>query len=111
MKIVSMHFEIVRATSAVAEFIVRVELDEPTANCGVTGRITGPKCPGVSTVEVTYHLRLVESSGRSISFRGAVPEPNLWKPETPFTYVVGVDLQINGKVVDSHDRVVSLKHS
>jgi hypothetical protein len=110
MRIISLHFEIVRATPAVAEFIVHVELDEPAANCEVVGHVTGPKCPGVSTVEVTYPLQLVGSNGITILFRGTVPEPNLWKPETPFTYVVGVDLQINGKVVDSHYRVISLKH-
>ena len=111
MKIVSLHFEIVRTTPAVAEFIVRVELDGLAANSQVMGRVTGPKCPGISTVEVTYPLQLVESSGRTVSLRGAVPEPNLWKPETPFTYAVGIDLRINGEVEDSRDCVLALKHS
>ena len=109
MKIVSLNFEIIRATSAVAEFLVRIELDGPAAGCDVTGRVVGPRWKGISTIEVAYPLRVFEMSVTGVSLRGVIPEPNLWKPETPFTYAVILDVKKNGEVLDSRETVLALR--
>lgn len=109
MKIVSLNFEIIRATSAVAEFAVRVELDGPAADFDVTGRAVGPHCEGASTVEVAYPMRLLERSDTAASLCCVIPEPNLWKQETPFTYTVSIELTINGEILDSRETVLAFR--
>lgn len=109
MKIVSLNFEIIRATSAVAEFVVRVELDGPAAGCTVTGRAVGPRGEGFSTVEVAYPVRVLEMSDTAVSLRCVIPEPNLWKPEMPFTYAVTFELKMNGEVMDSRETMLALR--
>lgn len=109
MKIASLNFEIVRATSAIAEFIVRVELDEPTIGFDVTGRAVGPSCPGISTVEVVYPMTAIERSDTAVSLRCAIPEPNLWKPEAQFTYTVTVEVLAADNLTDSRNAVLALR--
>ena len=92
MKIVSLNFETVRATPTIAEFTVRVELDGPARGCEVIGRAIGPKCPGISTVEVAYPMTVAGVSDTAVSLRCAIPEPNLWRPDAPFTYTVAIEV-------------------
>jgi len=110
MKIAGQTFGIIRATSAVAEFLVHVQIGGPASGCTVTGRAVGPRCEGVSTVEVAYPLRVLEMRDTTVSLRCVIPEPNLWKPETPFTYAVSVELRANGVVVDSRISTLALKN-
>ena len=46
-------------------------------------------------------------------YRGRVliPEPNLWKPETPFTYEGVIELWHDGKKIESKPIVVCFKAS
>jgi hypothetical protein len=98
MKIVSLDFEIIRATPAVTEFLVHVEVDTPVMGYEVVGRALGPRCPGVSTVEVAYPMTTSKMSAASVSLRCVIPEPNMWTSETPFAYSVTVDLRHGGEV-------------
>ncbi len=109
MKIASLDFEIIRATPAIAEFLVRVHLDDPRRECEVTGRVVGPHCPGISTVEVAYPMTVLNRSVSSASLRCVIPEPNLWKPDAPFAYAVSVEVRVNGEVTDTRDSVLALR--
>jgi hypothetical protein len=109
MKIIALHFEVIRATPAVAEFLVRAELDAPAEGPEVTGRAAGPRRPGVSTVEVDYPMTLASANDSTVSLRCVIPEPNLWTAETPFTYGVTVECRLNGMVADSCGGVVALR--
>ena len=54
------------------------------AGAEIRGRLVGPRCPGVSTIEVAYPLRpMAERAG---AVQVVIPEPSRWEPECPFTY-------------------------
>ena len=61
----------------------------------VRGRLMGPRCPGVSTVEVAYRLRHREGP----EYQVMIPEPNLWAPEHPFRYEGPVEFWRHGELV------------
>jgi hypothetical protein len=109
MKILSLNFEIVRATPNVAEFLVRVELDSPTAGCEVTGRAVGPRCEEISTVEVAYPMTVTGVSDTAVTLRCVIPEPNLWTPDAPFIYAVMVELRVKGNAADARGGTVALR--
>jgi hypothetical protein len=62
------------------------------AEVEVRGRLMGPRCPGVSTVEVAYHLR----SHRPGVYQVLIPEPVWWSEERPCTYDGMVELRRHG---------------
>ena|SRR5437868_5523971 len=101
MKIVSLDIEPGRASQASAEFTIRVNLDGPAAGCAVSGRVVGPKCKGVSTVEVAYPLRVIGVSDTAVSLKCVIPEPSLWTPERPFVYAWSVEVEAGGEVTDA----------
>jgi beta-galactosidase/beta-glucuronidase len=109
MRIVSLNFDVVRATPAVAEFLARVELEVPLAGREVTGRAAGPRCPGVSTVEVNYPMTMADAGGTAVTLRCVIPEPNLWTAEGPFSYEVVVELRANGARLDARSGVVAFR--
>jgi hypothetical protein len=106
MKIVSLDFEIVRATPAVAEFLVHVKLEGTAADCEITGLALGPRRAGASTVEVAYPMNREGESHNTVTLRCVIPEPNLWTPQTPFTYAITVELRCGEEVVESRDGTV-----
>jgi hypothetical protein len=106
MKIVSRSFEMLRATPAVAEFLVHIELDGTVAAINVAGRAVGPQCPGVSTVEVAYPMTVEVVSGTVATLRCVIPEPNLWTSESQITYAVTIEVRSGGEIVATQcDRV------
>ena len=109
MVIVSLDFEIIRATPAVAEFLVHVEIDSPAEGHKVLGRAVGPRCPEVSTVEVAYPMSSVSIRDNRVSMRCVIPEPNMWTAETPFTYSVTVDLRNGGEVIATRTGAVGFR--
>jgi hypothetical protein len=109
MKIVSLHFEVVRATPAVAEFATRVELDGPAAGCEVAGRAVGPRASTISTVEVVYPLVLVESRDNAVLLKCVIPEPGLWRQKTPFIYTWSVEVKVKGQDTDTRVGSVILR--
>lgn len=50
----------------------------------VRGRLMGPRCPGVSTIEVAYYLQPERGSPSIYSVR--IPEPVFWSADRPCTY-------------------------
>ena len=80
--------EIVQLSAAVADVQVHVDFaNDVPADYRLTGRVTGPRCPGTETIEIAYALRqLPITSARRRSARMVIPEPNIWDSVTPFTY-------------------------
>ena len=77
------------------EALVRVTLSLPQAaeDIQIRGNMTGPTCPGTSTIEIAYPWRMMKPpSPNQIIVEAVIPEPNLWSPETPFTYHGRVDV-------------------
>jgi hypothetical protein len=109
MKIVALNFDVVRATPAVAEFVIRVELDGPAAGCTVQGRAAGPRWAGVTTVEVPYPMTAEVAGDTAVSLRCVIPEPNLWAPETPFTYGWSISVAKDGEPTDTRAGTVMLR--
>jgi beta-galactosidase/beta-glucuronidase len=109
MKVATLDFEIIRATPAVAEFLVHVRIDSPVMGYEVVGRAVGPRCPGVSTVEVAYAMTMRGASDTTATLRCMIPEPNMWTPEMPFTYAVTVGLFVNGEFVDTGNGLLALR--
>ena len=76
---------------------VRIEFDGLPTGVEVRGRLMGPRCPGVSTVEVAYHLRRLGPESPA-TYQVLIPEPNLWAPEHPFRYEGPVEFWQNGEL-------------
>jgi hypothetical protein len=61
---------------------LRLEFAGLAEGAEVRGRLMGPRCPGITTVEIAYHVRRVEAS----VYQVLIPEPTLWTPERPYVY-------------------------
>jgi hypothetical protein len=109
MKIASLTTEIKRATTAVAQFLVRVVLDGPVSGCEIKGRLLGPRCPGITTIEIAYPLVPIEYSETTKTFIGVIPEPNLWTPEARFVYELAVEVWVEGKRTDTRTSALSIR--
>jgi hypothetical protein len=109
MKIAELKFENVQSTPAVAEFVVRVRLEGPAAGCVVGGVVTGPKCPGVTTVELSYPMAVGAVSDTTVSLRCVIPEPNLWTADAPFTYGWSITVEVGGELTDQRVGTIALK--
>lgn len=88
-----------RLDTALAE--LHVEFEGLPPDVEVRGRLMGPRCPGVSTVEVAYHLRPLGPAPTSV-YRVLIPEPSLWSAERPFVYEGPVEFVRGGDVVGRH---------
>jgi hypothetical protein len=77
---------------------VRIQFDDLPEDVEVRGRLMGPRCPGVSTVEVAYRLRPLDS-GPPGTYQVLIPEPNLWAPEHPFRYEGPVEFWREGQLL------------
>ena len=109
MKIASLTIELIRADSAAAQFLVRVALDGPVAGCEVKGRVVGPLCKEITTVEIAYPLVLTEVSDKIATLKGVIPEPNLWSREAPFVYAVSVDVLVEGRQTSTQKSMLALR--
>ncbi len=87
--------------SAVAEVHARVWAEGRTPATEIRGRLTGPRCPYASTVEVAYPWRLLPSSGEDfLAARAIIPEASFWDPQCPFLYHGSVELWQDGRPCD-----------
>jgi hypothetical protein len=75
---------------------VRIQFNGLPDGVEVRGRLMGPRCPGVSTVEVAYRLKPLRESGE---FQVLIPEPNLWEPDSPSRYEGPIEFWQNEKLV------------
>ena len=87
-----------------AEVWVTVTPERLTPTTEVRGRLVGPSCPYVSTVEVAYPLlplRRPESGfPGSLRVRVVIPEPSFWDTQSPFLYAGPVELWQDGQRCD-----------
>jgi hypothetical protein len=107
--------EIRRLSPAEAEVWLIVQAEQLTPSTDVRGKVTGPRCPGVTTVEVAYPLRplpgIADTSGQTIRARILIPEPNLWTEHTPFVYEAQLELWQDGELAERTILQVGLKQS
>ncbi|HKI36311.1 MAG TPA: hypothetical protein VKA46_30925 [Gemmataceae bacterium] len=92
-----------RLSAAEAEVWLLVEVEGVTPATEVRGRLVGPHCPGVSTIEVAYPLRPFPRHPEGVpplSRRVVIPEPSLWEPEQPYLYRAIVELWEDGQQCD-----------
>jgi beta-galactosidase/beta-glucuronidase len=109
MIIASMSVEMVRADTAVAQFMVRITVDGRVEGCEIKGRVVGPRCKGISTVEIAFPLVIVEASESNAVLRGVIPEPNLWSTEAPFLYELKVEAWQGGRQTDTRTNMLALR--
>jgi Glycosyl hydrolases family 2 len=105
--------DIRRLSPAEAEVWVTVELEVVTSGSELRGKVTGPRCPGVTTVEIAYALLPLtrERQDYALLARVVIPEPNLWTEATPFVYNARVELWEQGQRVDVANVAVGLKQA
>ena len=94
-----------------AQVTITVRPERVTPATQVRGRLTGPRCPYTTTVEVAYPLRdqgrqAGAAEGQTITLRVVIPEPSFWDPQTPFLYEGPVELWQDGQLVET----VQVKH-
>jgi hypothetical protein len=92
-----------RWDAAEAELWITVEPELQTPATEVRGRLLGPRCPGVSTVEIAYPLRPLPRSAETspgLTARVIIPDPVAWSREQPFVYEGPVELWQDGQKCD-----------
>ena len=95
--------QVQRLSAAEAELWLLVVAERVTPATEVRGRLVGPRCPGVTTIEVAYPLRPFPRPPEGVpplSRRAVVPEPSLWEPERPYVYRAVVELWEDGQPCD-----------
>ena len=94
-RILDVQLTAVRLDPHEAEIWVAVTADHVSPTTEVRGRFVGPKSPIRTTIELAYPLRPLPkktSDATNLTVRAVIPEPSLWKPESPFVYDVVVEL-------------------
>ena len=90
-------------SAAEAELWLLIETERVTPTTEVRGRLVGPRCRGVTTIEVAYPLRPFARQPDGVpplSRRVVIPEPSLWEPEQPYLYRAVVELWEDGRLCD-----------
>ncbi len=101
-----------RLSAAEAEVWVIVEAEQVGPDTEVRGRLVGPHCPGVSTIEVAYPVRAFPRHPDGVpplSRRVVIPDPALWEPERPYVYRAVVELWEDGRACDRAEFECGLK--
>jgi hypothetical protein len=102
-----------RVSPMEVELWVVVEADSTNTGTELRGRLVGPKCPGVETIQVAYPIRMMPRPAgqpeNAVVGRVIIPEPNLWTRETPFFYEGTVALWQDEVRCDESALTVSLK--
>jgi len=105
--------EIRRLSPTEAEVWVFAELNWVTPGTELRGRLVGPQCPGVTTVEISYPFRRPQrsdgNSASTLAVHVLIPEPNLWTEQTPFVYQGPLELWQDGARSDTITVSVGLK--
>ncbi len=92
-----------KLTPAEAEVWIVPEVEQLTPATEIRGRLMGPRCPNITTIEIAYPLRplATQPEGTSpLTRRALIPEPSLWEPERPFVYRAIVELWQDGERCD-----------
>lgn len=64
---------------------VRLDFPDLPADVEVRGRLMGPRCPGVTTIEISYALRPVGKAPVR-EYQVLIPEPSFWEAARPYVY-------------------------
>ena len=84
MNVPTPRVEILHLDPTRAELLFSFDASALDADVEIRAKVVGPRCPGVSTLEVSYPATALENQrGR---YRVTIPEPNIWQPEHPFLY-------------------------
>jgi hypothetical protein len=107
--------ELRRVSPAEADVWVKAELDAVTPTTELRGKLVGPRCPGVTTIELAYPFRPPPSApaagANTLAARVVIPEPNLWTDQTPFVYEGSLELWEEGERCDTSPVTVRLRRS
>ena len=98
--------ELHRLSAVEAEVWIVAETDEASSTTELRGRLIGPRCPGISTIEVAYPLRPIPHAPEHIpqlSRRVNIPDPSLWRPDQPFVYHAVIELWQEGELCERAD--------
>jgi hypothetical protein len=66
----------------------------------IRGRLMGPRCAYLSTVEIAYPLREVERNGSFVLTEVIIPEPSWWEPKSPLLYEGPLELWQDGQLCE-----------
>jgi hypothetical protein len=99
-RILDLQVQTHRLTPMEAELWILVRAETLTPTTELRGRFVGPKCPGVTTVEVAYPLSFNADTGEGLLGRVVIPEPNRWEEQCPFVYDGVVELWQDGQCRD-----------
>lgn len=96
-----------------AELHVRVEAALVSPATELRGKLMGPRCPGVTTVEIAYPLQQLpnppDHTDHTLTARVIIDEPNLWTEQTPFLYEGVAELWQDGRRCDTASLSIGLK--
>jgi hypothetical protein len=101
-----------RLSPAEAEVWFRIDAQEVAPSTEVRGRLTGPRCPGRTTVEVAYPLQNFDQLPPGLpglSRRAIIPDPSFWEPTGPFVYHAVIELWQDGVRCDSAEFDLGLR--
>lgn len=104
--------EVHRLSVVEAEIWIVIEVHAITPTTQVRGRVTGPRRPGATTVEVAYPLRVFDRLPPGLPLLArcvVIPDPSLWEPEKPFLYRVLIELWQDGERCDQAELEVGLR--
>jgi hypothetical protein len=96
--------ELRRLSTVDAEVWIIVHAEQISASTEIRGRLVGPRCPNISTIEVAYQLRAIPRHPAQIpplSRCVNIPDPSLWEPERPFLYHAVIELWQDGSLCDT----------
>lgn len=106
-------FQIYRLTPTEAEVGITAELDFVSPRTELRGKLVGPRCPGVSTIEIAYAFHPLpsetNSTTKTLTARVVIPEPNLWTEAIPYIYEGWLELWHDGHICDTTKVAVGLK--
>jgi hypothetical protein len=98
--------EVRKLSVAEAEVLILVEAEAITPTTEIRGRMVGPRCLGMTTIEVPYPLLDIPHRQKLLpllSRRVVIPDPTFWDEKRPYVYRVHVELWQDGERVDRQE--------
>lgn len=92
-----------RLDPTVAE--LRIEFAGLPPDVEVRGRLMGPRCKGISTVEIAYPLRMLTHPTYCV----VIPDPVCWTADRPSVYEGPVEFRHGGQHVGKLTISVAIK--
>jgi hypothetical protein len=105
-KLLRVSAEVRKLSVAEADVLILIEAEAATPTTEVRGRMVGPRCPGMTTIEVPYPLLDFPHRPESLpplTRRVVIPDPTFWDEKRPYVYRVYVELWQDGQRVDHQE--------